>query len=295
MIPTTSCQSSLDVAEPVFATATEADTWICLEYRGPWAAKAFPASDLPPEIKAPLGEALNSAPRSRLQFVRKPGRTRGPLTLYLARTNRPKPDAFRIDFDGYSDLEGLDFQALVAGTPPRDATSVTTPWVLVCGNGRRDACCALHGTVVYRALAGRKDADVWLSNHQGGHRFAANAVILPHGIQFGRLRPGLAPKVIGACLGGAWDLDHTRGHVAYPPPAQAAEHFLRQRTGELGRDAFKLVSAEALAPDRWRVRFEEADGGASHTMDVSVGKSDFEVFKTTGDPSKARVPRYRPA
>jgi len=292
MNPPTSCQSSLDVAEPVFATATEAEIWICIEYRRPWEAKAFPPSDLPSEIKKPLGAALDSAPGSRLQFIRKPGRTRGPLALYVARTNRRQPDAFGLNFTTYHDLERLDFKALTAGSPPSNAVRVDTPWVLVCGNGRRDACCARHGTAVYRTLAHRKDADVWLSNHQGGHRFAANAVVLPHGVQFGRLRPKLAPRLIGACLEGTWDMDYTRGHVAYPRPAQAAEHFLRLKTGELGRDAFRLVSAKATGPDRWQVRFEEAEGAGSHTLNVTIGKSDFEVVKTTGDSSPAKVPSY---
>ncbi len=292
MSPLTSCQSSLDAAEPVFGTATEAEIWIGMEYRGPWAAKAFAASDLPPELKKPLGEALDSTPGSRLQLIRKPGRTRGPLALYLARTNLPHPDTFRIDFAAYPQLAEWNLKALAAGTPPPGAARLRKPWILVCGNGRRDACCARHGTAVYRALAHLKDADVWLSNHQGGHRFAANAVVLPLGIQFGRLRPVLAPGLIEACLEGTWDLDHTRGHVAYPRPAQAAEHFLRQRTGELRRDAFRLVSATATAPDRWQVRFEETEDGGSHTVNVSVGKSNFEVIKTTGDPSPAKVPAY---
>lgn len=292
MNPPTSCQSSLDVGEPVFATATEAEIWICIEYRRPWEAKAFRASDLPPEIKNPLGEALDAAPGSRLQFIRKPGRTRGPLALYLARTGRREPDAFGLEFTDYKDLERVDFKALAAGSPPENAARIDTPWVLVCGNGRRDACCARHGTAVYRALAHRKDANVWLSNHQGGHRFAANAVVLPYGVQFGRLRPDLAPGLIKACLDGIWDMDHTRGHVAYPRPAQAAEHFLRQQTGELGRDAFRLVSAKPVGPDRWQVRFEEAEAAGDLTLQVTVGESDFEVVKTTGDPEPARVPSY---
>lgn len=288
----TSCQSSLDVAEPLVATATEADVWICLEYRRPWGAKAFGASELPPQVKEPLGEALESVPTSRLQFIRRPGRTRGPYLMYIARPNRREPDAFVLEFGDHADLARLDFKAMAAGDPPRSAAPATTPWVLVCGNGRRDMCCAKHGTAVYRALAGRRDAEVWLSNHQGGHRFAANTVVLPIGIQFGRLRPGLAPKVVKACLDGLWDLEHTRGRVVYPRPAQAAEHFLRQQIGERRVNGLRLVSAEALSPDIWRVRFEETATGVVHTLDVSVGMSDFEVIKTTGDSSPAKVPRY---
>jgi hypothetical protein len=291
----TSCQSSLDAAEPLIATATEARIWICLEYRGTWQAKAFGASQLPSGIKSPLRAALDDAPDSRLQFIRKPGRTRGPLALFLARVDPRQPQLFRLEFTAYQDLKGLDFKALVAATPPPHAVSIEHSLVLVCGNGRRDVCCARHGTAVYRELAHHKDADIWLSDHQGGHRFAANTVVLPHGIQFGRLRPDTALGPIKACLEGSWDMVHTRGRVSYSRPAQAAEHFLRQRTGELGRDAFRLVSAEPLTADRWRVQFEEAATGRVHTVDVAITPSSFDVIKTTGDSEPAKVPQYKPA
>jgi hypothetical protein len=291
MRETTSCQSSLDAHEPIFATATEAKIWICLEYRGAWSAKAFATSAVTETVKRPLADGLAASPDSRIQLIRKPGRTRGPLTLYLARPNRAQPDAYRLDFARYGDLEGLDLRALAAGTPPPDARPEPTPWILVCGNGRRDVCCARHGTAVYGALKSRKGAEVWLSNHQGGHRFAANTVVLPAGVHIGRLRPESAQRVVERCLQGVWDLDHTRGHVAYPRPAQAAEHFLRVRSGDLRRDAYRLDSADALTPDRWRVRLSEADG-PTHTLEVLVGRSDFEVLKTSGDPEPATVPRY---
>jgi hypothetical protein len=292
MAELTSCESSLAAHEPVFATATEAQNWICLEHRGPWAAKAFKASDLPSDVKGPLAEALDSAPNSRLQFIRKPGRTRGSLALFVVRASHPHAEAFRLDFTDYRDLASLDFGALVAGVPPAGAARVEMPLILVCGNGRRDACCARHGTAVYRSLAQREDADVWLSNHQGGHRFAANVVLLPHGIQFGRMRPDTAPDVIGRCLQGTWDLEHTRGRVAYPRPAQAAEHVLRQRTGELGRDAFRLHAADPLGHDRWHVTLEETAGGRRHSLEVTITPSSFEVIKTTGDAEPANVPQY---
>ena len=48
----------------------------------------------------------------------------------------------------------------------------------------------LRGTAVFRALAGHvPEDDLWLSSHQGGHRFAANVLVLPSGMQLGRLDP----------------------------------------------------------------------------------------------------------
>ena len=84
-----------------------------------------------------------------------------------------------------------------------DGEPVTTDLVLVCGHGSRDACCALHGTSVFGALAGRLgDEELWISSHQGGHRFAANVLVLPLGLQLGRLGPDSAPLAVARALAG---------------------------------------------------------------------------------------------
>ena len=58
--------------------------------------------------------------------------------------------------------------------------------VLVCTHGRRDRCCGSLGTALAQELAGddRPLGDgvrVWRTSHTGGHRFAATAIVLPHG------------------------------------------------------------------------------------------------------------------
>ncbi len=76
--------------------------------------------------------------------------------------------------------------------------------VLVCGHGSRDACCARLGTAVYGALDSRfLDVELWLSSHQGGHRFAANVLVLPTGIQLGRVDPENAVALTASALAGA--------------------------------------------------------------------------------------------
>ena len=66
--------------------------------------------------------------------------------------------------------------------------------VLICGHGTRDTCCAVRGTAVHAALASHLEPDqLWISSHQGGHRFAANVLVLPAGIHLGRLTPDTAP------------------------------------------------------------------------------------------------------
>jgi hypothetical protein len=130
--------------------------------------------------------------------------------------------------------------------------------VLVCGHGSRDQCCALRGTAVFGALAPRAGEDeLWISSHQGGHRFAGNVLVLPLGVHFGRLDPDRAPSVVQRAFGGRIDLEHYRGRTFYDPPVQAAEHAVREATGLDGVDDLRLAAVVDSV-----VRFHDRDGNA---------------------------------
>ena len=82
------------------------------------------------------------------------------------------------------------------------------PVFLVCTNGKRDACCALRGNAVYAALAQHVPPDeLWVTSHQAGHRFAANVLLLPWGIQLGRLAPESAVPIVEGARRGIVSLD----------------------------------------------------------------------------------------
>jgi hypothetical protein len=56
--------------------------------------------------------------------------------------------------------------------------------VLVCGHGRRDACCGRLGAGLATRLAAAtppESVHYWRTSHLGGHRFAATFVVLPEG------------------------------------------------------------------------------------------------------------------
>ena len=67
------------------------------------------------------------------------------------------------------------------------------------------------------ALAGRLgDDELWISSHQGGHRFAANVLVLPRGLQLGRLIPRTRFRhAVARALAGRIELDHYRGRTCY--------------------------------------------------------------------------------
>jgi hypothetical protein len=161
------------------------------------------------------------------------------------------------------DLAGLDALDLAGGGEPADASLV-----LVCGHGTRDACCALRGNAVHAALAPYvPPEELWISSHQAGHRFAANVLLLPSGIQLGRLAPESAPAIVSAARRGTISVEHYRGRTGYPSRAQAADVAVRRATGLDGLRDLAFVS-----DDGTDVRLEARDGRSfAVTVDEVAG------------------------
>ena len=111
------------------------------------------------------------------------------------------------------------------------------PVLLVCTNGRRDACCAVRARPVAEAAHAAAPDNVWEVSHIGGHRFAPTAIHLPSGQTFGRLTgqaaAQLATTTMTSTLDPAvqqWFSSAThRGRIDLPPVAQVAETWWRER------------------------------------------------------------------
>ncbi len=149
------------------------------------------------------------------------------------------------------------------------------PFFLVCVHGRRDRCCARLGRPVYDALAPHVDAErLWQSSHQGGHRFAANVLVLPHGVQLGRVRPEDAASVATSIAGGRIPLAHYRGRTVDAPRAQAADVEVRRVLALDGIDDVRALRDDGSVVDVaargtiLRVRVEEVEGP---TLPASCG------------------------
>jgi hypothetical protein len=228
--------------EPLSATATHASSWLLLEVRGSWPRDVADDGALPPELRAKVAAWLDETPSSRLHFIRRPGRGGVPRLAFVVRAGEGDTEVRRLELDS-ADLSG-------------DGEVVEQQLVLVCGHGMRDACCALRGSAVFGALESHvAPDDLWLSSHQGGHRFAANVLVLPAGIQLGRVAPADAERVVGEALAGSIDLEHYRGRTSYTRREQAAEHAIRLSEG-LVRASDLVLSGD----DGRQVRFLVADG-----------------------------------
>jgi hypothetical protein len=99
---------------------------------------------------------------------------------------------------------------------------------LVCTNGARDPCCAIRGAAVADALAEARPGAAYESSHFGGHRFAANLLVLPDGLFFGRLDVRSALAVLEELEAGRLPLEHFRGRSSLTEEQQAAEILLRR-------------------------------------------------------------------
>ncbi len=241
--------ASLAAGESLAGTAVESvDRWLLLEVTDTWAPKALQSEVFSDSVRARLTQ-WSDAPRSRLQLIRRPGRSgKRPLLMVISSSGESR----EVELGSYEDLVDLDVEAL----PEKPAE----PMVLVCVHGRRDRCCAQHGSAVYRALQSRL-GEVWQTSHLGGHRFAACVLTLPDGLMYGRLRADHGDAFAAAQYAGEiGDLDLLRGRCEHDRPTQAAEIFLRRRTGERGVGALEWIATTPDGESTWVVRFRAESG-----------------------------------
>jgi hypothetical protein len=235
--------------EPLAGTAVHVDRWLLVEVPGRWPRDVGAGGGLPADAEAAVARwAADRSERRRIMFVRRPGELSGSHRVFVVHATERATDVRRLELERLEQLVEVDLDG--AGT------RVDTPLVLVCGHGSRDGCCALRGTAVYGVLETRLGAEeLWISSHQGGHRFAANVLALPSGIQLGRVNTDEAPELVDRALGGRISLDRYRGRTCYAPPVQAAEHAVR--------DAHRLDAVDDLelaGVDGPVVRFCARDG-----------------------------------
>jgi hypothetical protein len=245
--------------EALAATATTAEHWLLLEVPGAWPRDVGDAAALPAETREVVQRWLETRRRSRLQFIRRPGR-KGSLLAFVVSSGERELEVRRIELGGLLDLASVDLES--AGELAEASL------VLVCGHGSRDRCCAVHGTELYGLLEPRLgEEELWISSHQGGHRFAPNLLVLPAGLQFGRLDPNDALFLTARALAGRIELESYRGRTCYAGPVQAAELAVRSaaRLDGLADITLEAVEEHVITFRVWdgseyTVVVEERDG-----------------------------------
>ena len=229
----TCSQMSFQSGEHLYGTALEVKNWFLLEYSGIWRKDAFAQSTLPREVKEHLGKFLSSFEESRIQFIggERPGK--GNPAFYYARSSEFSPKLYRFEIEKYEDLLSVDLGELVR-TGEIEKFACEEKLALVCTHGARDGCCASAGSEVYRELLKKEGLRAWRTTHVGAHRFAANIVMLPEGVYYGRVNGENLEDVVSSHLRGEIFLDCYRGRSCFSQTSQVSDYFLRKQIGKLG-------------------------------------------------------------
>ncbi|MDX6327077.1 MAG: hypothetical protein QOK15_3431 [Nocardioidaceae bacterium] len=253
-------------------TASTVRSFLLVECAGPWGTEALRDGRLPEPVKRRL-QTLERDTSVRPLLVRRPGRpgrtTEGPTRVFAAYAGGEGTWLQSMLLDGPADLLDVDPAPLGRGHRPgwRD---IEGPLFAVCTHGRHDACCAERGRPVVAALAALAPESTWEVSHIGGDRFAANVLVLPDGLYYGRVEPDDAAALVAAQTEGRLDLEHLRGRTAYPFAAQAAELHLRRHLGEDRLAAVRLLGSSrtggrtaatfAVGARRWSVTVATSTG-----------------------------------
>jgi hypothetical protein len=183
----------------------------------------------------------------------------------------------------------------------KDPGTVSTEAVyLVCTHGRHDACCAVRGRPVAAALASAYPERTWECSHIGGDRFAANVVVLPHGLFYGHVSPTRVVELAKRYDEGLVVPDLLRGSGAFTPPVQAAQHFARATGYAPAVDNLLPQSVRQLPDHHYRVLLNTTDPAASSTatpagsitVEVSAHLDTVDARLTCAGTSPTQVRRF---
>jgi hypothetical protein len=182
---------------------------------------------------------------------------------------------------------------VLAGKDP--GTVSTEPIYLVCTHGRHDACCAVRGRPVAAALASAYRERTWECSHIGGDRFAANVVVLPHGLFYGHVPPTRVVELARQYDQGLVVPDLLRGSGAFTPPVQAAQHFARQAGQSQTVDNLLPQSVEQLPNHHWRILLNTtgpATSSGTISVEVSAHFDTINARLTCAGTSPTQVRRF---
>ena len=266
--------------EQTYGTASVGGVWLLLEYPYEWRPHALEGSALSPEVKTCLTTILKTVAHSRLLFVKQQRARSGETSLFVVNAREREPFVVRFGLSSYEQLLKVNVRDVARARTLDGGSPTDEPLFLVCTHGRRDKCCAKFGYPLYKALQPRAGQRLWQSSHVGGDRFAANLVCFPEGLFYAHVTEESARAILDEYDARRLVLEKYRGRACYSYPVQAAEFFVRRRTGLRGLDELRGRSYERLGERSWRVTFLAPGGGRVHEARVSSRQSEFQNYVT---------------
>jgi hypothetical protein len=263
-------EAAAAAGEPLAGTASEAPLFAALSWpKARWHPdKAALSEGLPPAVGALEKLARETGRKLQLRLFERPGDPGGPGVEVLC-----------ADFAAGRSLQlrAADAEAAAravaefvrggdAGPP------IAGPLALVCTDGRHDRCCGKLGRSLAAALGG--SLEVAEASHLGGHRLAANCLVLPTGRLYGRVTAADVPGLVAAVRRGEVYLPCYRGRTGLSELEQVAE---AAALAEFPRARSVVVKAPGSGVATVAVA---VDG---MTVDVSSEQRDFVGIASCGD------------
>ncbi|MDQ3738487.1 MAG: hypothetical protein M3337_04890 [Actinomycetota bacterium] len=238
--------------EQLFATASPVRRWLAIEVRGAWGRDCVRDTELSDHVTPQWRQDLQAHGIRILAVRRNLDRdAAGAVRLLYANSGQPgelHAAAWTTDIEHLSDVMPATRRMPIGpGEPPPGWHPEPKPIALICTNGRHDSCCATFGRPLMRALRETPWVDqAWECSHVGGDRFAANVVILPEGLYYGRVDPDAVEALLERHGERLLLLDNYRGRSTLSFGEQAAEYFVRR---EHGIDGIDVVTGIHLDTD----------------------------------------------
>ena len=271
--------------DAMLGTAFAASRVLLVEQPGPWGRSGLTQSRFDGAVAATL-VARAQAAGMRVQAIRRPGRTAGDaVRRWMIADCRDEREQLRVGtFD--SDAELLELP-LDGSAGEVDAQ----PLFLVCAHSRHDACCALRGRAVAAALEQVQPGRVFECSHLGGDRFAANVLVLPAGLLYGRVLPFAAPEFVAAAQAGEVVGALLRGRIGLAPAAQAALAFGYEHLALRRRSDLRVLGTGETVDNRVDVHLAGPHGEVVVTVSVEPTAAD---GLTCANPAPNQYLAYRP-
>ena len=248
--------------DPMLGTAFPASMLLLVEQPGPWGRAGLADSRFD---RATAHALIGRMDRHgvRVVAIRRPGRSvvTGPRRWAFSDCRPGRERLLWGHFEDDDELLGLDVESVLEGrSHPAGRALTQDPASLyaVCAHGTHDVCCAIRGRPVAAALDRLRPGWVWECSHVGGDRFAANVLVLPSGVLYGRVVESAAAPLVDATDRGAVLQHHLRGRVGFPPDVQAAMAFAHRERPDLRLTDVLVVGGGRIALDETEVRLRLA-------------------------------------
>ena len=257
--------------DPLLGTAFPASRLLLVEQPGPWGRAGLAQSRFDRTTAHRLIARLDPQ-HVRVIAVRRPGRSSTDRRRWAVVDCRPGREGLvwgRFDTD--QELLDLDVDAVLAGRlargsgagsgaglggSGRPATVDEDPLYAVCAHGTHDVCCALMGRPVAAAFDDARPGRVWECSHVGGDRFAANVLVLPTGLLYGRVGAHAVGALADATDRGVVLDQYLRGRVGFAPEVQAAMAFAHGQSPGLRVRDVRFEGLSSVGPDMVAVRLD---------------------------------------